>query len=109
MKSKLLANITPCEILNEEFLKPIAIIQYWLAKDIDAPPRHINEIVKDQRAITADTALPLWRYFRMSPECWLNLSLTTTWNRNRNVWLTGSTRKSGCWRRLELSHVSSWA
>src|SRR5437867_5183773 len=107
MKSKLLANITPGEILNEEFLKPMAITQYRLAKDIGAPPRRINEIVKGQRAITADTALRLGRYFRMSPECGLNLSLTTTWNRNRNVWLTGSTRKSGCWRRLKLSHVSS--
>jgi addiction module HigA family antidote len=73
MKSKLLANITPGEILEEEFLKPMAITQYRLAKDISVPPRRINEIVKGRRAITADTALRLGRYFRMSPEFWLNL------------------------------------
>src|SRR6267142_900992 len=73
MKSKLLTNITPGEILAEEFLKPMAITQYRLAKDIGVPPRRINEIVKGQRAITADTALRLGRYFRMSPEFWLNL------------------------------------
>src|SRR5216683_8260332 len=73
MKSKLLSNITPGEILDEEFLKPMAITQYRLAKDIGVPPRRINEIVSGQRAITADTALRLARYFRMSPEFWLNL------------------------------------
>src|SRR6266581_3416231 len=73
MKSKLLANITPGEILNEEFLKPMGITQYRLAKDIGVPPRRINEIVNGQRAITADTALRLGRYFGMSPQFWLNL------------------------------------
>ena len=73
MKSKLLANITPGEILAEEFLKPKGITQYRLAKDIGVPPRRINEIVKGLRAITADTALRLGRYFGMSPEFWLNL------------------------------------
>jgi addiction module HigA family antidote len=51
----------------------MAITQYRLAKDIGVPPRRINEIVNGQRAITADTALRLGRYFRMSPEFWLNL------------------------------------
>ncbi len=73
MKSKLLADITPGEILDEEFLKPMAITQYRLARDIGVPPRRINEIVKGRRAITADTALRLGRYFRMAPEFWLNL------------------------------------
>lgn len=73
MKSKLLSNITPGEILDEEFLKPMAITQYRLAKDIGVPPRRINEIVNGQRAITADTALRLGRYFGMSPQFWLNL------------------------------------
>ncbi|HWF20109.1 MAG TPA: HigA family addiction module antitoxin [Verrucomicrobiae bacterium] len=73
MKSKLLANITPGEILEEDFIKPMKITQYRLAKDIGVPPRRINEIVKGQRAITADTALRLGRYFSMSPEFWLNL------------------------------------
>lgn len=73
MKSKMLANITPGEVLDEDFLKPMGLSQYRLAKDISVPPRRINEIVKGQRAITADTALRLGRYFKMSPEFWLNL------------------------------------
>jgi antitoxin HigA-1 len=73
MKSKLLADITPGEILAEEFLKPMGITEYRLAKDIGVPPRRINEIVKGERAITADTALRLGRYFNMSPQFWLNL------------------------------------
>src|SRR3989441_11904474 len=73
MKSKLLANITPGEILAEEFLKPKGITQYRLAKDIGVPPRRINEIVKGQRAITADTGLRLGGDFGMAPGVWLNL------------------------------------
>ena len=73
MKSKLLAGITPGEILEEDFLKPMNLSQYRLAKDIGVPPRRINEIVKGERAITADTALRLGRYFKMSAEFWLNL------------------------------------
>jgi antitoxin HigA-1 len=73
MKSKLLSNITPGEVLEEEFLKPMGITQYRVAKDIGVPPRRINEIVKGQRAITADTALRLGRYFGISPQFWLNL------------------------------------
>jgi addiction module HigA family antidote len=73
MKSKLLTNITPGEILDEEFLKPKGLTQYRLAKDIGVPPRRVNEIIKGQRAITADTALRLGRYFNMAPQFWLNL------------------------------------
>jgi antitoxin HigA-1 len=73
MKSKKLADITPGEILAEEFLKPKGITQYRLATDIGVPPRRINEIIKGQRAITADTALRLGRYFGMAAEFWLNL------------------------------------
>jgi addiction module HigA family antidote len=73
MKSKLLATVTPGEILQEEFLRPLGITQYRLPKDIGVPPRRINEIVKGLRAITADTALRLGRYFATSPEFWLNL------------------------------------
>jgi addiction module HigA family antidote len=73
MKDKLLANITPGEILEEDFLKPMGLSQYRLAKDIGVPPRRINEIVKGERSITADTALRLGRYFRMSAQFWLNL------------------------------------
>ncbi|HTB83905.1 MAG TPA: HigA family addiction module antitoxin [Candidatus Sulfotelmatobacter sp.] len=73
MKSKLLANITPGEILAEDFLKPLGLSQYRVARDIGVPPRRINEIVKGERAITADTALRLGRYFKMSAQFWLNL------------------------------------
>jgi addiction module HigA family antidote len=73
MKSKLLANITPGEILEEDFLKPMGLSQYRLAKDIGVPARRINEIVKGERAITADTALRLGRFFKMSAQFWLNL------------------------------------
>ena len=73
MKSKLLENITPGEILAEDFLKPMGLSQYRLAKDIGVPARRINEIVKGERAITADTALRLGRFFQMSAQFWLNL------------------------------------
>ena len=73
MKNKLVADITPGEILAEEFLIPMGISQYRLALDIGVPPRRINEIVNGQRAVTANTALRLGRYFRMAPQFWLNL------------------------------------
>ena len=73
MKEKILPPIHPGEILIEEFLKPMGISQYRLAKDISVPPRRINEIVHGKRAITADTALRLGRFFGMSPQFWLNL------------------------------------
>ena len=73
MKNKLLANITPGEILEEDFLKPMGLSQYRIAKDIGVSARRINEIVKGDRAITADTALRLGRYFKMSAQFWLNL------------------------------------
>ena len=73
MKEKKLPPIHPGEILIEEFLKPMGISQYRLAKDISVPPRRINEIVHGKRAITADTALRLGRFFKMSPQFWLNL------------------------------------
>lgn len=73
MKKKSLADITPGEILEEEFLKPMGITQYRLAQDTSVSRRRINEIVKGDRAITADTALRFGRYFGMSPQFWLNL------------------------------------
>lgn len=63
----------PGEILLEEFLKPFGITQYRLAIDIRVPPRRINEIVHGKRAVTADTALRLARYFGTSEQFWLNL------------------------------------
>lgn len=65
--------IHPGEILSEEFLKPLHISQYRVAKDINVPPRRINEIVHCKRSITADTALRLSRYFGLSERFWLNL------------------------------------
>ncbi len=73
MKNKKLPPIHPGEILMEEFLQPMGITQYRLAKDISVPPRRINEIVHGKRSITADTALRLGRFFSMSPQFWLNL------------------------------------
>jgi addiction module HigA family antidote len=73
MKKKKLPPIHPGEILMEEFLEPMGISQYRLAKDISVPPRRINEIVHGKRSITADTALRLGRFFGMSPQFWLNL------------------------------------
>jgi len=65
--------VHPGEILMEEFLMPLKVSQYRLAKDIGVPPRRINEIVHGIRAISADTALRLGRFFGNSPEFWLNL------------------------------------
>ncbi len=73
MKNKKLPPIHPGEILMKEFLEPMGISQYRLAKDISVPPRRINEIVHGKRSITADTALRLGRFFGMSPQFWLNL------------------------------------
>jgi antitoxin HigA-1 len=70
---KRLAPIHPGEILLEEFLKPMGISQYQLAKDISVPARRINEIVHGKRSVSADTALRLSRYFGLSERFWLNL------------------------------------
>lgn len=73
MTPKKLTPVHPGEILLEEFLEPMGITQYRLAKDISVPPRRINEIVHGLRGITADTALRLARYFGTSERFWLNL------------------------------------
>jgi len=67
--------VHPGEILMEEFLSPMEISQYRLAKDINVPARRINEIVLGKRAITADTALRLSEYFGLSEKFWLNLQM----------------------------------
>lgn len=67
------APIHPGEILREDFLLPLALSEYRVAKDIGVPPRRINEIVKGKRAVTADTALRFERYFGWPAEVWLNL------------------------------------
>jgi len=73
MKQSKLPPVHPGEVLLEEFLKPLAISQYRLAKDISVPPRRVNEIVLRKRSISADTALRLSRFFGTSAEFWLNL------------------------------------
>jgi addiction module HigA family antidote len=73
MPRKKLTPVHPGEILVEEFLKPLALTEYRLAKGLRVPARRINEIVHGKRAITADTALRLGRFFRNSPRFWLNL------------------------------------
>ncbi len=73
MAPKKLAPVHAGEILLEEFLVPMEISQYRLAKDISVPPRRINEIVHGKRGISADTALRLARYFETSERFWLNL------------------------------------
>ena len=70
---RLLPNIHPGEVLREEFLIPLKLSQSRVARDINVPPRRINEIVLEKRAITADTALRLARYFGTSERFWLGL------------------------------------
>ena len=73
MSSDKLAPVHPGEVLLEEFMKPFSITQYRLAKDLGVHPRRINEVVHGKRAITANTALRLARYFGTSERFWLNL------------------------------------
>ena len=75
MGSKRLNPVSPGEILLEEFLKPMALSQNRLARGLGVPPRRINEIIHGRRRITADTALRLAKYFKMSPEFWLGLQM----------------------------------
>jgi len=73
MTKKTMPPIHPGEILREEFLLPMGVSQYRLAKEIGVSPRRINEIVHGKRAVSADTALRLSRYFGMSERFWINL------------------------------------
>ena len=75
MAKKVIYPIHPGEILMEEFLEPLGISQYRLAKDISVPPRRINEIVHGKRSITANTTLRLARYFGTTERFWLNLQV----------------------------------
>lgn len=75
MGAKKLPSVSPGEILEEEFLKPMGLSQNRLARGLGVPPRRINEIVHGRRRITADTALRLGKYFSMSPEFWLGLQM----------------------------------
>jgi len=75
MSTEKIKTIHPGEILLEEFLKPMELSQNQLANDIGVPPRRIREIVHGKRRITADTALRLAHYFKMSPQFWLGLQM----------------------------------
>lgn len=72
-RQKKMPPIHPGEVLLEDFLKPLGVSQYRLAKDLRVPPRRINEIVHGTRSITADTALRLSRYFGTTDRFWLNM------------------------------------
>ena len=72
---ELLSPIHPGEVLQEDFMKPLGLNQYRLAKDISITPIRISQIVNSQRAITVDTAMRLARYFGTSPEVWLRLQV----------------------------------
>jgi addiction module HigA family antidote len=85
MTKKRLEPIYPGEILREEFLRPMGVSINKLARDIDVPPGRISEIVNGKRAITADTALRLGRYFGVSPEIWLNLQADYELRVARNI------------------------
>lgn len=73
MTTKKMAPVHPGEILDVEFLQPMGITQYRLAKSISVSPRRINEIIKGSRSVTANTALRLARFFGTSDRFWLNL------------------------------------
>jgi addiction module HigA family antidote len=73
MARKRLDPIPPGEILREEFMRPLGISINALARDVAVPPNRIGEIVNGKRAISADTALRLGKYFGVSPEIWLDL------------------------------------
>jgi len=75
MSAKKLPPVHPGEILMEEYLEPMGISQYRLAKEISVPPRRINEIVHGKRAISVDTALRLSRFFGTSELFWVNLQM----------------------------------
>jgi addiction module HigA family antidote len=75
MPATIMPPIHPGEILLEEFLEPLGLSQYRLAKDTSVSPRRINEIVHGKRSISADTALRLARYFGTTDRFWLNLQV----------------------------------
>jgi len=75
MARKKLDPVHPGEILQKEFLEPMGLTQNRLALALGVPARRINEIILEKRGITADTALRLARYFKMSPQFWLGLQM----------------------------------
>jgi len=84
MKTKM-PPIHPGEVLLEDFLRPLGVSQYRLAKDISVPARRVNEIVHGQRGVSADTALRLALYFGTTPELWMNLQSHFDLERQRDA------------------------
>jgi addiction module HigA family antidote len=85
MMTREIAPVSPGEMLQEEFLTPLGLSQYALAKAIEVSPRRINEIVKGKRAVTADTDLRLCRYFGLSDGWWLRLQAQYDTERARDA------------------------
>ncbi|MCP5094857.1 MAG: HigA family addiction module antidote protein [Chloroflexi bacterium] len=85
MKETRIPPVHPGEVLLEDFLKPLGLSQYRLAKEMKVYPRKINEIVHGKRAITADTALRLSRYFGTSAELWMNLQALYDLEKTRDI------------------------
>jgi antitoxin HigA-1 len=75
-RTALLPPIHPGEILREELMEPLSLSIHRLARELRVPPTRISEIVNERRAISADTALRLARYFRSTPQFWMNLQAT---------------------------------
>ncbi|MFA5110185.1 MAG: HigA family addiction module antitoxin [Desulfobaccales bacterium] len=75
MNAESLPPVHPGEVLLEEYLKPLGISQNRLARDLGVPAQRINDIIRQQRSITVDTALRLARYFHTTPQFWLNLQM----------------------------------
>ena len=92
----------PGEILLEEFLKPLKLSQYRLAKEISVPPRRINEIVHGKRSISADTALRLSRFFGSTDRFWLNLQTGYDLEVERDRLGKRLDREVGVFRQLNL-------
>src|SRR5436190_23350998 len=94
MTDMVMAPVHPGEIVLEEFLKPLAVSQYRLAKEIGVPARRINEIVPGQRRISADTALRLARFFGTSERFWINLQARYDLEAEKDRSATRSTRSA---------------
>ncbi len=106
MKKVKLPPIHPGKILLDEFLTPMDISQYRLAKDTSVSPRRINEIVHEKRAITADTALRLGVFFGMSPQFWMNLQSRYDLEKAEDL-LEGKIEKEVCRYREPLGAVGA--
>jgi antitoxin HigA-1 len=76
MPTKKFINVHPGEVLREEFMKPLELSAYRIAKDAGLPIARVHEILHERRGITAETDLRLSRYFRVSPGYWLRLQAT---------------------------------